>query len=128
MTFPRILAAAAAGAALVVAPLTPALGQETETTPEVERAVPDALLDSFIVAALSVSEIAESYQGRMQSAEDDAARQALASEAQAEMVAAVEETDGITVEEYMNISQAARADEELNQRLMDKLAEQAPAE
>jgi hypothetical protein len=134
MTPARTLAAAAAAASLAAAPLAPALAQDagtgtgsgTEAAPEAQAAVSDAKLDSFVVAALNVSEIAEDYQGRMQQAEDDAARQALATEAREAMIAAVRETDGITVEEYVSISDAARADQALNQRVMDKLAEQAP--
>jgi len=132
MTPARTLAAAAAAASLAAAPLAPALaqdagtGSDTEAAPEAQAAVSDAKLDSFVVAALNVSEIAEDYQGRMQQAEDDAARQALATEAREAMIAAVEETDGITVEEYVSISDAARSDQALNQRVMDKLAEQAP--
>ena len=81
MTLIRTLAASAAAAALVLAPAAPALAQEADTAPEMERSVPDALLDSFITAALSVSEIAEDYQGRMQAADGAAARQDLATEA-----------------------------------------------
>ena len=128
MTFIRTLAASAAAGALVLAPVAPALAEEAETTPEMERDVSDALLDSFITAALSVSEIAEDYQGRMQSADGDAARQELATEARTAMIAAVEETDGITVEEYLEISEAARVDEDLGQRLQDRFAAQAGAE
>lgn len=129
MTFIRTLAASAAAGALVLAPVAPAFAQEADTTaPEMERDVSDALLDSFITAALSVSEIAEEYQGRMQSADGDAARQELATEARTAMIAAVEETDGITVEEYLEISEAARVDEDLGQRLQDRFAAQADAE
>jgi hypothetical protein len=128
MTFIRTLAATAAAGALVLAPVAPAFAQEADTAPEMERSVPDALLDSFITAALSVSEIAEEYQGRMQSADDDAARQELATEARTAMISAVEETDGITVEEYLEISEAARVDEDLGQRLQDRFAAQADVE
>jgi hypothetical protein len=128
MTLTRTLAAATAAAALTLVPVAPALAQEADAAPEIDRSVPDELLDSFVVAALNVSEIAEEYQGRIQDAESDEARQVLADEAQAAMVAAVEEADGITVEEYLTISQAARTDADLNQRLMDRLAEEAPEE
>jgi len=131
MTLKRTLAATAAGMALALAPMTPVLAQDTsgaDAAPEAESAVPDALLESFVVAALSVSEIAETYQGRIQSAEDDAARQELATEAREAMLSAVQETDGITVEEYVTISEAAQTDEALNQRVMEQLSEMAPAE
>lgn len=127
MTPTRTLAVAAATAALALAPLAPATAQEAET-PQSESAVPDALLDSFVMAALSVSEVAEDYQGRIQAAENDEARQQLATEARQAMITAVEDTDGITVEEYVTIAEAAQTDEALNQRVMDVLAERSGAE
>ncbi|MEE4119978.1 MAG: DUF4168 domain-containing protein [Paracoccaceae bacterium] len=128
MTFARTLAAAAAAVTLAVAPLAPALAQQSDAAPEAPADVSDAKLDSFVVAALSVSEIAQEFEGRMQAAADDAARQSLANEAREAMIGAVEETDGITVEEYVTISEAARSDADLNQRVMDMLAERAEAE
>ncbi len=131
MTLKRTLAATAAGLALTLAPMTTAFAQDgsgAEAAPDADSAVPDALLESFVLAALNVSEIAQMYQGRIQSAEDDAARQELATEAREAMLSAVEETDGITVEEYVTISEAAQTDEALNQRVMEQLSEMAPAE
>mgnify|MGYP006275614527 FL=1 len=128
MTFARILAAAAAAATLAAAPLAPALAQQSDAAPQMQADVSDAKLDSFVVAALSVSEIAQEFEGRIQAAADDAARQSLANEAREAMIGAVEETDGITVEEYVTISEAARSDAELNQRVMDMLADRAEAE
>ena len=128
MTFARILAAAAAAATLAAAPLAPALAQQSDAAPQMQADVSDAKLDSFVVAALSVSEIAQEFEGRIQAAADDAARQSLANEAREAMIGAVEETDGITVEEYVTISEAARSDADLNQRVMDMLAERAEAE
>ncbi len=128
MTFARILAAAAAAATLAAAPLAPALAQQSDAAPQAQADVSDAKLDSFVVAALSVSEIAQEFEGRIQAAADDAARQSLANEAREAMIGAVEETDGITVEEYVTISEAARSDADLNQRVMDMLADRAEAE
>lgn len=137
MTFRRILAATTATAALALAPLAPAFAQDGSAdgaAPEsgmeggADMAVPDALLDSFVTAALTVSSVAEDYQGRMQAAETDTARQELATEARQEMMSAVEGTDGITVEEYVTIAEAAQTDEALNQRVMDLLAERSGAE
>lgn len=140
MTLKRILAAAASAGALVFAPLAPALAQDGDAMPDTapqtgEQAAPgpavevsDATLDSFVTAALEVSQVAQSYQSQMQAAVDDAARQTLATEAREAMISAVEETDGITVDEYVQISEAAQTDEQLNQRVMDLLAERAEAE
>ena len=144
MTLTRTLAATAAATTLALAPLAPALAQDGATgdaapgmaapdagsgsAAESDMAVPDALLDTFVTAALSVSSVAEDYQGRIRSAEDDEARDELATEAREAMIAAVEETDGITVEEYVTIAEAAQTDQELNQRVTDLLAERSGAD
>ncbi|RDC73344.1 DUF4168 domain-containing protein [Rhodovulum sp. 12E13] len=137
MTFGRILATTTATAALALAPLAPAVAQDgsaTGSAPEsgvqggADMAVPDALLDSFVTAALSVSSVAEDYQGRMQAAETDAARQDLATEARQEMISAVEGTDGITVEEYVTIAEAAQTDESLALRLQAEVDRRSGAE
>lgn len=125
MTFLRPIAIAAAAGAACLAPAAPAPAQGADTPPEVEGTVPDALLDSFIDAALDVSGTAQRYEGRMADAADDAARQRLAAQARVEMLAAVEASKGITVEEYLDISEAARADAELGRRLQERLAARA---
>jgi hypothetical protein len=125
MTFLRPFAIAAAAGAACLAPAAPAPAQGADTPPEVEGTVPDGLLDSFIDAALDVSGTAQRYEGRMADVADDAARQRLAAQARVEMLAAVEASKGITVEEYLDISEAARADAELGRRLQERLAARA---
>jgi len=129
MTYKTTLAATATAAALALAPMAPAFAQaDAPPGGEAQTAVPDALLDSFVVAALDVSAIAQDYEAQIEAAASDDARQSLALEAQEAMVAAVEEAEGITVDEYVAISQAARVDESLNRRVMDRIAGQAPAQ
>ena len=128
MTFTMRLAATAALAALAAVPPSYALAQ-TDDSPGMEEApIPDALLESFVVAALEVSEVAESYEGRIEAAETQESRDTLTREAREAMVSAVEDTDGITVDEYVAITQAAQVDQALNRRVMDLLAERAPAQ
>lgn len=128
MTFKTTLAATATAAALVLAPMAPALAQTADAPGMTSASIPDALLESFVIAALDVSEIAQGFETQMQAAGSDEARQALANEARDAMVAAVEETDGITVEEYVAITQAAQVDQSLNARVMEMLADRAPAQ
>src|SRR6056297_1942762 len=127
-TMTRHLAAAATGLSLALAPvaLVPAFAQTAGT--ETETAITDETLTAFVMAALDVAEVNQSYQAELQAAPDEAAQQAVVQEAQAAMVAAVEETDGITVDEYISISQAAAADADLDARIQTKLQEVLPAE
>ena len=127
---------AAALAALLAA--APAFAQ-TEGTPAPETApVPeagaegqemaanfdDATLQAFVAAALDVRDIRMDYEGRIAEAADETAAEELATEAREEMLQAVENTDNITVEEYMAVGTAAQTDQELAQRLTMLFQEQ----
>jgi len=123
------------GTALAVAftPMAPALAQEAEPAPApapapAETQVSDEMLDSFVMAALNVSEIVDEYRTRIDAADTDSARQGLAEEAQAAMIAAVEQTDGITIEEYVTIGEAASADADLNERIVGRMQTMQEAE
>ena len=132
MIMTRHLAAAATGLSLALAPVmaVPAFAQTEGQTEgmETQTEVSDELLTAFVVAALDVAEVSQSYQAELQEAPDEAAQQAVVQEAQAAMVAAVEETDGITVDEYISISEAAAVDPDLDGRIQMKLQEMQPAE
>lgn len=125
MTFARTLAGASTALALVIAPVAPALAQQTAPAPAPAPApqmdLSDEKVESFVMAALGVSEVVDEYQPRIEAAEDDAARQGLATEAQEAMIGAVQDTDGITVEEYVSIGEAASADPALNERIMQRM-------
>jgi len=132
MIMTRHLAAAATGLSLALAPVmaVPAFAQTEGQTEgmDTQTEVSDELLTAFVVAALDVAEVSQSYQAELQEAPDEAAQQAVVQEAQAAMVAAVEETDGITVDEYISISEAAAVDPDLDGRIQMKLQEMQPAE
>ena len=74
-------------------------------------------LAAFVAAALDVREVRDNYAQQISTAEDEAAAQALVAEAQAEMVAAIENADDITLEEYSEIGNAAQEDPALAKRL-----------
>jgi hypothetical protein len=87
----------------------------------------DAKLQSFASAVLAVNALVEEWRPQIQAAPTDADRQKLAEQANQEMRAAVEDTDGMSVEEYQAIAQAAQADSELMARLDRVFKEMAPA-
>lgn len=122
MTLSRMLATAATGLALVLAPVAPALAQGE--APDIEASqVTEERLTLFVAAAMNVLEVADQYRGQIEAETDAQARQDLAEEANLAMLAAVEGTDGITVDEYLAISRAAQADADLNARVMEKFEE-----
>ena len=113
-------------AALVAAPMAPVMARTGETDGATEQTAPateaanfsEAELSSFIDAAMQVQAVQQDYMTRIQETEADEDKQALVQEAQAEMTNAVKETDGMDLETYNEIGQAAQSDPELNQRIL----------
>lgn len=109
--------------------------QESAPAPEIEMEAPTAAppvdddkLKSFAVAFLEVTKVTQSYQPQIQAAESTEDQQRLQMEAGEMMVEAVNEADGITVDEYNMIIQAAQTDPELAQRINGHITEAASGE
>lgn len=79
-------------------------------------AMDDEKLKSFAVAFLEVTKVTQSYQPQMEGASPED-QQRLQQEAGEKMVEAVSEADGISVDEYNMIIQAAQTDPDLAQRI-----------
>ena len=77
----------------------------------------DAQLDSFTDAAMQVNEIAAEYRPQIEGAGSEEEAQTLMQEAGTEMEAAIEDADGITVDEYKQIVESARNDPQLRDRI-----------
>lgn len=88
----------------------------------------DEELTAFVTAALDVWSVREDYAAQIAEAEDEAAALALVAEAQAEMVAAVEEADDITIERYTEIGTAAENDPVLATRLNEMISAEVSGE
>ncbi len=95
------------------------LGVTTIGAVSAESNVGDAKLQAFVTAAMSVSKVMEQWVPRIESAESREAADGLLVQANAELVATIEGTDGITLQEYKDISQAARTDPVLSGRIED---------
>ena len=80
-------------------------------------AVSDAKIHAFLSAAVSVNEVIEEWTPRVEGAESQEAANDLKVQANAEIKAVIEGTDGISADEYMQIAQAARTDPELSARI-----------
>lgn len=77
----------------------------------------DEQLQSFALAALEVQEIRAEYVARMQQTENEDERQQLAQEANTAMVGVIEDTPGLTVDDYNAIIEASSENPELSQRI-----------
>ena len=85
-----------------------------------------AKLKSFVSAALKVNDLIEQWTPRIQGAQDETEAAALRDQANGELVAVIESADGITVDEYRQISQAAQADPQLMARISGIFDEMQP--
>jgi outer membrane murein-binding lipoprotein Lpp len=87
----------------------------------------DAKLQSFADAVRAVNAVVEEWRPQIQAAPNEADARQMAEKANEEMRAAVAGTEGITIEEYQAIAQAAQADAQLMARIDQALKETGPA-
>ncbi|ETX29905.1 DUF4168 domain-containing protein [Roseivivax isoporae] len=136
----RKITAATLAAALAAAPVSFAVAQQspsadvpatdapqTMTAPEATApeapVFEDAQIEAFAAAVMEITEIRDQYAAELQSVEEETEQQALIEEANAEMRTAIEDTEGLTFDDYMAINRAASMDQELNQRIAQRLQE-----
>lgn len=126
MTFKTTLTAALLASGLALGSAPAVLAQEQPDGAVLVQE--DAKLDSFVMAAVAVDEVRNTYVTQLQTIEDEAEQQSLIQEANAAIVQAVEEAEGITLEEYVAIGEAAGADPEIAAQIDARMREQAPME
>lgn len=120
----RALAAALA-TSLFAAPvaLLPISAAAQTAQPSAQKPT-DKEIDAFAVAMLDVQSIANAYEPHLQKAESDQETAQIHQKATAEMTAAVE-AQGLEVDRYNAIAQAAQADEDLAATIREKISEAA---
>ncbi|ETX13992.1 hypothetical protein OCH239_05920 [Roseivivax halodurans JCM 10272] len=102
----------------------PATGDETTAQSDQQTPVfEDEQIEAFASAVMEVTEIRDQYASQLQGVEDEAQQKEIIEEANTEMRAAIEETEGLSFEDYMAINRAASMDEELNQKIAQRLQE-----
>ena len=77
----------------------------------------DVMLEAFASAAIEVSKRIEFWRPRIEGTADEDEREDLIEDAQADLARAIEETVGISEDEYYAIYEAAREDEVLRARI-----------
>ena len=132
MTIKTTILGTATIAALAATPMTAALAQSGDGAMQDNGAMETApmqfsaeQLESFAEAVTKVLALRQSYQSQIAEISDPTAQQELIEQAQTEMMTAVENTDGITVETYNDIGMAAQADEALNAQIIALIEEQS---
>ena len=98
-----------------------------QVMPDTVAIEPDAVtvgqIVSFVNALIAVERVRKDYSARIDAAETDAEKQALAEEADEIAIDAVDKVAGITPGEYLGILDAAAESEELTERIKTRFAE-----
>ncbi|WP_019954887.1 DUF4168 domain-containing protein [Yoonia vestfoldensis] len=119
MTRPTQIAAVTL-AALLAATAPAAVIAQAATAPMAQDVTTEEL-DAFAAAYESVIAIDAEYAPQLEQAADPEAQQLLLEEAQIAKVAAVEATDGIDVDRYVEILTLAQADPTLTAQIAERL-------
>ena len=77
----------------------------------------DAQLESFVVAAMAVDEKIREWNPRIQAAQTEEEAAELREQASDEVLQTIDGTEGMSVDEYQQIGQAAQGDPELATRI-----------
>ena len=123
MTLNRLLTTTALMAALAVTPFVAPQADAQVQSEGTEIVTDDAMIDAFIEAALAVAETRQGYLAQLEATTDEAEQMALVQEADAAILSVVEAAEGITVDEYIAIGDAAAADPELAARIEARFTE-----
>ena len=117
-TLTRTLAPAMAAATLALAaPMAaPALAEQPGAV-----TIGDERLEAFVAALRAVDQLEQQYTETLGEAETDAEREAVIEEANQAMAEAIEETPGMTLDDYVTILQEAQTDPDLTARIMAML-------
>jgi hypothetical protein len=110
---------------LTAGALALALAASSSAWAQAQTEFSDQQLESFVVAALAVDELIREWNPRIQAAENEEQATQLREEANAALLETISETDGITIEKYQEIGQAAQSDPELAAKINEIYQERA---
>lgn len=119
---------AATGLAFAASVAMPAVAQEMEEPAAEAPDYSENKLQSFAVAFAEVDKVKQEYTPRMEQAGSEEEQQEVQSEAGQQMMQAVEDSEGISVDEYNEIIQSAQADPEFAQELNVLITEETGGE
>lgn len=123
MSFRKTLTASTTAIALALASAPMAAFAQSAATQETD-AYSEQELDVFTSALIEVASVREKYTPLLQSAETEDQQAAIVEEANAEITKVIEETDGLTMDSYLEIAKAASEDQALNQRIIKRVQAQ----
>ncbi len=80
----------------------------------------DQTLDAYVASAKKVMSIKQEMVPQIQNTQDKARRETMLKDMQNQMLSAVQKTEGITVEEYNQLSREAQNNEQLAERIKSR--------
>ena len=95
------------------------LGLATTAFAQTQSDFSDTKLESFVVAAMAVDQKIQEWNPRIQAAQSEEEATKLREQASAEMIESIDQTEGISVDEYQQIGQAAQNDPALAARITE---------
>jgi hypothetical protein len=110
---------------LTIATLALALVASGSVWAQTQTDFTDQKLDSFVVAAIAVDEVIREWNPRIEDAENAEQAARLREEANGALVETIARTDGITLDEYQAIGEAAQSDQDLATRINEIYQEKA---
>lgn len=115
----QFLSITAISSALALAPLAASAQSATATPPAgPTTSYSQTDLQKFVAAAEKVSVLTQEYAPKVQATSSSDEREAVVKEADEKMMGAVQD-EGLTVEKFLAINQAAQADPKLQERLVE---------
>lgn len=84
---------------------------------QAQASFPPDKLQAFVIAARKVDGLVRQWQPRLQAAQSQEEADTLGRQADTEILAAIEKTEGMTVAEYREILGASRADKALSEKI-----------
>ncbi len=118
-TITRFTGIAVLGAvALATAPAFAQNSQQSQMPSAAPKAesISESELEDFAEARADVLEVQQSYQGKMQQAQDPSAQAEMRQQANQEMAAAVEDS-GLSINEFNQINRAAQSNPQIAQKI-----------
>ena len=114
----RTASAFALGLSMALAPGMAAVAQDSGSTTPATR-YDNATLERFVTAAMGVSDVRADYGARLQSATSEEDAEALVDDANKAMLTAVDAVEGMDVDTYVAIGEAAQQDAQLAARISE---------
>lgn len=95
--------------------------KQAESATQNTLTVTEPMLDAFAQSAIKVGQIQQKMAPQISQAEAEEQKKQIFQDMQQQMIGAIQSTEGITVQEYNQISLQARQDDQLAMQIQDRI-------